>query len=192
MGHGLAAIPMGLWYSSSTVAAVDHGNNFRITVQRRQQRHSCFSIHSLLLSPLWTLALLLLTVTLVRADCECGYSANIGQGNNVHQHLFTDLVESNFAKLKDVTKNTDWVRQEFNLTAVQAAGPYGEIFGIDNVVTSDDDYRGMDLYVRNNLVNGMVPVAEVDTYRLDMGYGTFRASMKLSNIPGTCAAFFWV
>ncbi|KAL2164094.1 hypothetical protein VTH06DRAFT_3308 [Thermothelomyces fergusii] len=37
----------------------------------------------------------------------------------------------------------------------------------------------------------MVPVAELDTRRLDMMWGTFRAMMKVSPVAGTCAAFFW-
>jgi hypothetical protein len=42
------------------------------------------------------------------------------------------------------------------------------------------------------LVDGMVPVAELDTRRLDVGWGSFRASMKVPAVAGTCAAFFWV
>ncbi len=38
----------------------------------------------------------------------------------------------------------------------------------------------------------MIPVAEVDTQRLDLFWGTFRTSMRLGKTPGTCAAFFWV
>ncbi|KAK3692663.1 concanavalin A-like lectin/glucanase domain-containing protein [Podospora appendiculata] len=37
----------------------------------------------------------------------------------------------------------------------------------------------------------MVSGAEVDSSRLDLSYGTFRALMKMSSVPGTCAAFFW-
>ena len=47
-------------------------------------------------------------------------------------------------------------------------------------------------------VNGGVPAdgyvknAEMDSSRNDLLWGTYRASMKLSSIPGTCSAFFWV
>ncbi|KAH6850124.1 glycoside hydrolase family 16 protein [Chaetomium sp. MPI-CAGE-AT-0009] len=37
----------------------------------------------------------------------------------------------------------------------------------------------------------MVSVAELDTERLDLWWGTFRAMMKVSRVGGTCAAFFW-
>ncbi|KAK3944591.1 concanavalin A-like lectin/glucanase domain-containing protein [Diplogelasinospora grovesii] len=49
----------------------------------------------------------------------------------------------------------------------------------------------MQLVVRKQLVDDMVPVAEIDTQRQDVFYGTFRASMKMTGNPGTCAAFFW-
>ena len=40
--------------------------------------------------------------------------------------------------------------------------------------------------------DGYVKVAELDSSRTDLLWGTYRASMKLSLTPGTCAAFFWV
>jgi hypothetical protein len=52
--------------------------------------------------------------------------------------------------------------------------------------------RGLELVVRSELVDGMVPVAELATRRLDLMWGTFRAGMKVSRVGGTCAAFFWV
>jgi hypothetical protein len=52
--------------------------------------------------------------------------------------------------------------------------------------------RGLELVVRSELVDGMVPVAELATRRLDLMWGTFRAGMRVSRVGGTCAAFFWV
>jgi len=40
--------------------------------------------------------------------------------------------------------------------------------------------------------NGYVQVAEMDSSREDMLWGSYRAAMKLTLVPGTCAAFFWV
>jgi hypothetical protein len=51
---------------------------------------------------------------------------------------------------------------------------------------------GLELVVRSEMVDGMVSVAELDTERLDLRWGTFRAVMKVSGVRGTCAAFFWV
>jgi hypothetical protein len=50
----------------------------------------------------------------------------------------------------------------------------------------------LELVVQSELVDGMVPVAELATRRLDLMWGTFRAGMKVSRVGGTCAAFFWV
>jgi len=40
--------------------------------------------------------------------------------------------------------------------------------------------------------NGYVPVAQMNSAREDLLYGTFRALMKITPVPGTCSAFFWV
>jgi hypothetical protein len=54
---------------------------------------------------------------------------------------------------------------------------------------------GLQLWVRAppaGETSGLVSTAEVDARRLDMFYGSYRASMKLSSVSGTCGAFFWV
>jgi hypothetical protein len=122
------------------------------------------------------------------ADCECGYSAPTGTDTQ-ELAVFTDLIESNFSTIPDISQDSDWVRQAFNFTPAQARGPVGEMFVVDNVASSD---AGLQLKVQAQAVDGMVPVAEIDTSRLDVFWGTFRASMKLTNVSGTCAAFFWV
>lgn len=68
------------------------------------------------------------------------------------------------------------------------------MYAVENVVLggAGTDNAGLQLTVGSPLVQDMVPVAEIDTIRTDMFWGTFRASMKLSAVPGTCAAFFWV
>ncbi|KAK3375379.1 glycoside hydrolase family 16 protein [Podospora didyma] len=149
----------------------------------------------------------LLLSTLALADCECGYSLSTTGPSSSSTYVFTDLVESNFACLHDISKNTDWVRQEFNLSKSRARGEYGEMFAVDNVATNpmqidnadsgrlgaegSEDSAGLQLIVRRELVEEMVPVAEIDTHRLDMFWGSFRASMRMTNVSGTCAAFFW-
>jgi hypothetical protein len=40
--------------------------------------------------------------------------------------------------------------------------------------------------------DGYVKTAEMDSHRTDLLWGTYRASMKLTPVPGTCSAFFWV
>lgn len=123
----------------------------------------------------------------VGADCECGYSSTVGSSGATH--VFTDLIESDFTKLGDVSWNTDWRRQAFNVSAEDARGKYGESMDVDNVAVGSG---GLALTVRSTTIDSMVLTAEIDTTRLDVLWGTFRAGLKLSSVPGTCAAFFWV
>lgn len=145
-----------------------------------------------------TLTCTLLLSRRALADCECGYSTTVSSSSNSsddrpQQHVFTDLIETNFANISDVSKNTDWVRQSFNTTAGAARGRYGEVFAVDNVETQGgDDGDGLQVTVRSGVVEGMLSGGEIDTARLDMFYGTFRSSVRLTDVGGTVSAFFWV
>lgn len=141
----------------------------------------------------------LLLATLVRCDCECGYTVN--------STLFTDLVESDFLHIENITTNTDWQPQEYTVPADLARGPYGKDATLENVVAnpleSQDDWAGdgvnggdagLQLFVRGGTPDegGLIPMAELVTTRNDILYGSFRAGMKISSVNGTCGAFFWV
>jgi hypothetical protein len=127
-------------------------------------------------------------VCFVTADCECGYSATI-DGTS---HVFTDLIETDFTRVRDVSKDTVWARQAFNMSSERARGDFGEIFVVDNVGSGSGTEKGLELVVKAHPTNDMIPVAEIDTARADVQWGTFRASLKLTSTSGTCAAFFWV
>ncbi|KAH8879869.1 concanavalin A-like lectin/glucanase [Thozetella sp. PMI_491] len=135
--------------------------------------------------------LLLQLASVASADCECGYATTINGAAT--PYVFTDLIESDFAKTNNISANADWVRQAFNLTNTRARGDYGEMFSANNVAANPSGATdpGLALMVRAQRVEGMVPVAEIDTERMDLFWGSFRASLKLSKTPGTCAAFFW-
>lgn len=136
------------------------------------------------------------------ADCECGYSSIISSAS----YIFTDLIETDFLHLDDVVKNSDWVRQDYNVTAEAGRGNYGMDFTIDNVIgnrLADNSSwagpgvlpgdAGVQLRVGADILSGdFVPTAEIDSSRSDLLFGSFRASMKLTDIAGTCGAFFWV
>ncbi|TID02744.1 Beta-glucanase [Colletotrichum higginsianum] len=135
---------------------------------------------------------------LTRAACECGYSANVTGTVEV----FTDLIETDFTKVKDIKNNTDWVRQEFNKTSTNARGPLGEKFQPTNIaavhegsssygLSSTQADAGLQLLVESSTVDGLVPTAEIDSARHDVHHGSFRAMMKVPDVAGTCAAFFW-
>ncbi|EJT69281.1 hypothetical protein GGTG_12900 [Gaeumannomyces tritici R3-111a-1] len=151
---------------------------------------------------LWLLLLLLGAPA--RADCECGYAARVG--NDTEPQLFTDLLETDFSRVGDMSLvSTDWTRQAFNVTRERARGRHGEMFAVANARANPDRdpaartgvglnggrAAGLELVVGSARVDGMVPVAEVDSARMDLLWGTYRVGMKLTGVPGTCAAFFW-
>lgn len=140
----------------------------------------------------------------VLSECECGYSSTIG--NSAPPYVFSDLIESDFLHITNVSLDTDWRRQNYSVTAVAGRGPYGMNFNIANVASNPiPDMNnwtgpgifggdpGLQLSVGGGVPsNGYVSVAEIDSSREDLLWGTYRAAMKLTLTPGTCAAFFWV
>lgn len=141
----------------------------------------------------------LLLATLVRSDCECGYTVN--------STLYTDLIESDFLHLHNITGDTDWQAQNYTVSSKLSRGPYGKNASTDNVVANPLKSRynwagdgvnggdaGLQLIVRGGTPDkgGHIPMAEMVTARDDILYGSFRAGMKITNVNGTCGAFFWV
>lgn len=166
------------------------------------------------LGRLMGILLLALVPRLVTADCECGFVTHAQkQARNSSapgQLFFTNMMESKFSELKDISLDSTWKRQQYNVSARAGRGEYGKTFAVDNVysipVTSDGDSQsdsnsnsnsnsgndGIALVVGSSLANDSVPVAELDSARSDMAFGSYRAGMKLTAVNGTCAAFFWV
>ncbi|KAL2753833.1 glycoside hydrolase family 16 protein, partial [Sodiomyces alcalophilus JCM 7366] len=124
--------------------------------------------------------------------CDCGYATKVGDS----RYVFTDLIETDFGKVANISHNTDWFSPEFNRTGDGARGPLGERFTSNNVDTvleesASDEPVGLRMVVRNSTLDGMVSVAEVDSARDDIHWGSFRVSMQVTDIAGTCVAFFW-
>ena len=146
------------------------------------------------------LSVFLCLFTRVRSDCECGYTVN--------SLLYTDLLESDFLHLDNITLDTDWEPQKYNISADLARGPFGKNASLDNVVSNPLKSKdktlftgdsilggdaGLQLIVRGGVPSdGLIPMAELTTERSDLYYGSFRAGMKLTGTNGTCGAFFWV
>ncbi|RDW94809.1 glycoside hydrolase family 16 protein [Coleophoma crateriformis] len=137
------------------------------------------------------------------ADCECGYSSTIG--SSTFDYVFTDLLESDFLHITNISLDTDWQPQSYNVTAEASRGAYGTGFLVTNVVSkpianvgsfSGPGSLGGDPGLQF-LVDGGIPksdyvgCAEMDSARTDMLWGTYRAAMKLTPVPGTVSAFFW-
>lgn len=143
------------------------------------------------------IVLLAVAPCLTAAVCECGYSSKGPQEAN-GPWLFTDVVESDFTQIANISQDEDWVRQQFNVSAKDGRGRYGKAFGLDNIASrpkaslKGSSAAGLDLRVGTLLNNDAVPGSEIDSARMDMHWGSYRTGMKLTNINGTCAAFFWV
>ena len=148
---------------------------------------------------LLTSVLSLLLATLVRADCECGYTVN--------STLYTDLLETDFLHLNNITNNTDWQAQKYQISPALARGPYGKDASLSNVIPNplanhydwagngiNGGDAGLQMIVRGGVPpqGGMIPMAEIVSNRTDVWYGSFRVGMRLTATNGTCGAFFWV
>ncbi|KFA52775.1 hypothetical protein S40293_01005 [Stachybotrys chartarum IBT 40293] len=135
---------------------------------------------------------LMLVLPFAGADCQCGYSIK-NDGGDGRRLLFMDLLESDFTETEDISLDTDWVRQSFNVSAEAGRGEFGKAFLPDNIKIhrTEDDDTGLGLRVARGTDSEFVPVAEIDTSRVDLLWGSYRAGMKLSGVEGTCAAFFW-
>ncbi|KAH9433604.1 hypothetical protein MCOR02_005651 [Pyricularia oryzae] len=147
--------------------------------------------------------LMILLLGMANADCECGYATPVPKENG--EVLFTDLLETDFTHLNHLPDNTDWLGQTWNKSSKSARGEFGEKFSKDNIVPNparssriiqfdtgaNGKAAGLDLVVRSKVVDDMVPCAELDSTRSDLLWGSFRAGLKLTKDPGTCAAFFW-
>ena len=120
--------------------------------------------------------------------------------------LYTDLIETDFLHLTNLTADTDWQPQNYTTTADASHSPYGKNASLTNVIanplSNKNDWggnginggdAGLQIIVRGGVPeNGLVPIGELDTMRTDMMYGTFRVGMKVTGVSGTCGAFFWV
>lgn len=151
----------------------------------------------------------------VKADCECGYSTHVG--NNKKATIFTELLETDFSRTDDLTKNGEWILPSFNVTKEQTHGAFGLTFRPGNVMAlankgqstaralaeQKDKPKNSDkpptvkdaalqLHVSGKLDEDMVSVAEIDSRGADLRYGSYRTSMQLTDVAGTCAAFMWV
>ncbi|PTB61845.1 glycoside hydrolase family 16 protein [Trichoderma citrinoviride] len=159
----------------------------------------------------WLALLLALMASLVVADCECGFvqdfpaeQAGDGDGTADGRLLFTHMMESKFTELRNISRDGNWKRQQYNVSARAGRGEYGKAFALKNVYTIAPDGNGekvdaddagpsdgIALVVGSTLVDEAIPVAELTSARADMYFGSYRAGMKLTPVNGTCAAFFW-
>ncbi|KAK9421210.1 putative GH16 domain-containing protein [Seiridium unicorne] len=141
----------------------------------------------------------------VTADCECGYS--ITTGDDLSTEVFTDILESDFVHIdyrRSDNKKKIWATQVYKSNATAARSVYGEWFTTSNVEgntiadmhtwTEDGPDRrdaGLELRVGSVVADGMVQNGQVATTDEEYFHGSYRASIKVSAVEGTCMAFFW-
>lgn len=136
------------------------------------------------------LSAVLIFPILVNSACECGYL--------VDDQLYTDLMVTDF--LHSATIPAEWQPQGYTVPQSESRGPYGKVASLENVVTNPlktSSARGSDaglqMIVRGGTpMGGFIPMAELATVRNDFLYGSFRAGMKHTGVPGTCSTIFWV
>lgn len=124
----------------------------------------------------------LLTLTLIEIDhpsCECGYTVNSTNGSSPFA-LFTDFLETDFLHLYNLVLNPLLSRKDWTGDEKLGGAP-----GLQLWVRGQQDFLGP-------VGDQMVRSGEIDSLRRDMRYGSFRVGMKMSEVAGTCAAFFWV
>ncbi|KAL8958163.1 MAG: hypothetical protein Q9183_005894, partial [Haloplaca sp. 2 TL-2023] len=132
---------------------------------------------------------------------ECGYSSHAIQTDE--DQIYTDVLETDFLHLNDITTNPDWIRQVWEVPPVGTAG-WGRNISLENVIpnplagdTGTEGVNGGDPGLRMRVKpgepeGGYIGGAEIDTARRDMLYGSFRVGMKYTVESGTCGAFFFV
>ncbi|KAM0349301.1 hypothetical protein ACHAPU_003710 [Fusarium lateritium] len=134
---------------------------------------------------------------LASGGCECGYGIENSVGGGLM--VFMDRLETDFSQLHNISQSRDWVAQQFTVSAKDGRGDYSKAFMPANVNIhgkgpQDQPGYGAGLQLRVSSTIGKddeIPASEVDTARLDLHWGSFRAGIKLTGTKGTCAAFFW-
>ncbi|QDS77245.1 hypothetical protein FKW77_003266 [Venturia effusa] len=122
--------------------------------------------------------------SLTAATCECGFSIN-STDSPLHQ-IFTEFIETDFT---DGTLG-GWVPQTYSVSKDVSRGPYGKIASVKMAIPTKE---GLELWVEglSKDSGGSILMAEISTHRSDMIYGSFRVKAKMTDVPGTCAGFFW-
>lgn len=151
--------------------------------------------------------LLWAVITPGSCNCQCGYAVNTFHSEP--SATFTEIIETDFLHVEDF--QSDWIAQTYEVTPEASRGPRGKAAQVENVqsnsIPSSFDWGGpgvrgpnpgLELWSRASLVdvpdaaNGsMVPMAEIVSARNDILYGSFRVGMKITEVDGTCGAFFF-
>jgi beta-glucanase (GH16 family) len=81
---------------------------------------------------------------------------------------------------------SDWIKSNYPLKTT----PYAQQYVPANVYRAAGG-NGLNLRVQKYSGSGPVIGGEMQTARTDILYGSFRASLQISNVPGACQAIFY-
>lgn len=139
-----------------------------------------------------------------KASCDCGYVISSPQTPRHYWLYYSDILETDFLHLYNITNNQCWSVQGYNITVGKARGQYGKLASPANIVLNPlinnetwsgqgihGGSAGVQLWVRSAVRNDMVPIGEIVS-RAEMAYGSYRVGMKVTSVPGTCTGIFWV
>ncbi|KAF8322640.1 concanavalin A-like lectin/glucanase [Clavulina sp. PMI_390] len=135
-----------------------------------------------MLNLLWTS--LLVTSSLVvaspmekRASCACGYKDEAGR-------IWREAILADFTSDYAGALSNFWPASE--AATVHSGTTYAMEYSPSNIVQYND---GLGLVTRA-YTGGTISSAEIDTYRSDILYGTFRMRAVIPTVPGVCFGFF--
>lgn len=113
-----------------------------------------------------------------RAPCACGYVDNNGR-------VWREAVESDFTSARGALNvvRDNWGIQTWNTTE----GPVPRLNVAENVFEYQD---ALGLKTSAYSGSGFVKVSEIDSFRSDVLYGTFRMRAQVPSVPGVCFGFF--
>lgn len=173
----------------------------------RAENHIRRSLVTFTMHRIWGLYLSLVVSPIAGETCMCGYAMTDDYAHESGRVVFTDMLVTDFTSLNDISQNTDWTRQQFNVSAEAGRGTFGKSFQVGNVfsfpgsnvpghqdlMSDAKSQRAMALRVGSLPTDiGAISAAEIDSNRNDMFWGSYRVVMKLPRNSGTCSAFFWV
>ncbi|KAG1468135.1 hypothetical protein G6F56_004016 [Rhizopus delemar] len=112
--------------------------------------------------------------------CDCGFM-------DENYQVWSNIWYSDYSKYKSITHNDQYYQVMDYTIKSKAKNTIDRVFSPNNIKLNA---QGMTLTVKKD-GQDKYSSASIGTKRSDFLYGTFRARMKISQVPGTVAAFFY-
>lgn len=113
--------------------------------------------------------------------CDCGFQ-------DEHGRIWTNIWYADYHRYPaNLHQDTNYVVMNYTVNA-KYKDTLDRVFDPDNVQWSED---GVELLVRKATNGQNYTSASFGTKRQDLLYGTFRANLQTTRVPGTVAAFYF-